>query len=701
MHGVERAREVLLGGVGGHEMESPTVERVVREDHTAIAGLDAAEGAELPDAIEPPRQHLEHDVAHDRRCVLEPGREQLLERLRAGDERRDPRPAVGTVWVARQRGQVRLHGRVDGAPRLLEGGSIERPIPDVAGKVPGGLVAIARDGDQTIEQRQEPRAVGRVAARQPLLEHRDHRVHLLVGAAMRLEHPQQALAQGGCRLEGLDAVVGERLLELLDEPARQVPAPGLERPEVREEILLGTQRAARFPVLRRRLTAEHRGNVHEDLQQAVLAAPSVLVDLVERLRGSRVLAHEALGFDRVDVEAEHQPAEVLEEYRGAVRGTARQFVDAGLHASQDRAGPGHPPIGPGLQQGDALEGHAHALGIALPRGVDVDERCARAHLRVDHHHHLAHGARERRSDRQFHLHRLEDGQPLARRHIVAGLDAETDHHGGARGADNPRVRARNAVRHSVHLDQMGVALHEGEDVVAMIPVGDPPLRGSASLGHQIDPSARRLDPVLLQPLPVHLELVAVAQVADFHLPPDVGPARRPHLRGPQEELLEFRLGLRAVYLYRGLQQRNAGVFPRPDGRPLADAIEPAHVDACGAHLVTVEQLQEERAVCRSALDGDGALGQRALQPPKRFLTGVANGRQLGEHRAELRRDHVTLCHAGIHAQPRPGRQTEQLDLARRCRESGVHVLRVQAHLDRVARGDRRLPFQAPASRNVQ
>ena len=210
-------------------------------------------------------------------------------------------------------------------------------------------MAVARHGDQAVEQRQEARDVGRVAAQEPLAEHRRHRVGLLVDAAVRLEHPEQALAKRRRRLERVDAEVRQRAPQLVEEAARQVAAARLERPQVGEQVLLGAQRALLLVALGRGVTAEDRRDVDEDPEQVVLGAPPLGIGLVERLRGARVLADQALGLDRVDVEAEHQAAQILQQRRHAEPRAPLQLADAGLDALQDRARPRHPPVGPLLR----------------------------------------------------------------------------------------------------------------------------------------------------------------------------------------------------------------------------------------------------------------------------------------------------------------------------------------------------------------
>ena len=93
--------------------------------------------------------------------------------------------------------------------------------------------------------------------------------------------------------------------------------------------------------------------------------------------------------------------------------------------------------------------------------------------------------------------------------------------------------------------------------------------------------------------------------------------------------------------------------------------------------------------------------ERAVQPGQRLVAVAAGGDHLGDHRVELGRDHVALGDAGVDPDARPDRQDHRLDRARRRGEVALRVLGVEAGLDRVAVGRRRVALEATAGRDVE
>ena len=118
-------------------------------------------------------------------------------------------------------------------------------------------------------------------------------------------------------------------------------------------------------------------------------------------------------------------------------------------------------------------------------------------------------------------------------------------------------------------------------------------------------------------------------------------------------------------------------------------------------LRAVEDREQERAVGRAVLDDHGALAQGAAQARDRLLAGAAVGDHLGDHRVEVGRDHVAGGDAAVDAHAGAGREVEHLDAAGRGREAHRRILGVQARLDRVADGLRRLALELAAGRDVQ
>jgi hypothetical protein len=89
------------------------------------------------------------------------------------------------------------------------------------------------------------------------------------------------------------------------------------------------------------------------------------------------------------------------------------------------------------------------------------------------------------------------------------------------------------------------------------------------------------------------------------------------------------------------------------------------------------------------------------QAGERLAAVAAPGDDLGDHRVELRRDHVALGDARVDAQAGTGREAQQGDAAGRGHEPERRVLRVEPRLDRVAARRRRIAFEAAAGRDVE
>ena len=95
------------------------------------------------------------------------------------------------------------------------------------------------------------------------------------------------------------------------------------------------------------------------------------------------------------------------------------------------------------------------------------------------------------------------------------------------------------------------------------------------------------------------------------------------------------------------------------------------------------------------------LAQGAAQARGRLLARAAVGDDLGHHRVEVGRDDVAGGDAAVHAHAGAGREVQHLHAARRGREAHRGVLGVQARLDRVADGLRRLALELAAGGHVQ
>ena len=219
----------------------------------------------------------------------------------------------------------------------------------------------------------------------------------------------------GRAVERRDAVVRERALEVGDEALGQALGLGVERAQVRVQVLL---RAAqhRLGVLARRVRAPERAHVGVQLEQLALAVG------VAR-------AVEDVEID--DVVAEHEPLEPLE------------VADVG------RGG---------------LEGDALAAGVLLRvvERVDLEQRAAGGDVHVGADQDLAHLAVHRRGQRGLHLHALGDGDDVAGLHLVAGRDGDRDHDAGRVAAHQAALVARDAVGDAVDLDEQVGVLDRGQ-----------------------------------------------------------------------------------------------------------------------------------------------------------------------------------------------------------------------------------------------
>ena len=142
----------------------------------------------------------------------------------------------------------------------------------------------------------------------------------------------------------------------------------------------------------------------------------------------------------------------------------------------------------------------------------------------------------------------------------------------------------------------------------------------------------------------------------------------------------------------------------PGGKVLAgggEPIEPRRVDIAGAHLGAVEQVEEERLVGRAAADDHRRLGERSREPGARLVAGAARGDHLGDHRVELRWDHVALGDAGVDPDPGSDGERQCLDHSRRRRERPLRILGVEPGLDGVARRRWRIALEAAAVGDVE
>ena len=130
-------------------------------------------------------------------------------------------------------------------------------------------------------------------------------------------------------------------------------------------------------------------------------------------------------------------------------------------------------------------------------------------------------------------------------------------------------------------------------------------------------------------------------------------------------------------------------------------VEPAGIDLARRHLRAIQQVEEERAVGRAALDQHDGVGQRPAQSGAGLVAGRPPGDDLGDHRVVLGRDHVALRHTGVDPDPGAGRPAQDVDRARGRREAALGVLGVEPRLDGVAPRLGWRPVEAAAGGHVE
>ena len=121
----------------------------------------------------------------------------------------------------------------------------------------------------------------------------------------------------------------------------------------------------------------------------------------------------------------------------------------------------------------------------------------------------------------------------------------------------------------------------------------------------------------------------------------------------------------------------------------------------GDHVRLVEQREQERAGGGAAAQHDRGLPQRAPQPGQRLGPVAAPRDDLGDHGVVVGRDDVADRDAGVDADPRPGRQPQQLHRPGRGGEVVLGVLGVEPGLDRVPVLGRRVALQPAPGGDVE
>ena len=257
------------------------------------------------------------------------------------------------------------------------------------------------------------------------------------------------------------------------------------------------------------------------------------------------------------------------------------------------------------------------------------------------------------------------------------------------------------MRHAVDLHEQVGVLHRGDRAVGAAAVAEPRLVLGDPLELHLD--ARLVDPHLVAPRAelADAEGVAHALVAQVD--------RLAHLRlGVRAAAAGEGVELGAVGRRRGVAQRDRGAQERrvgvAGGLDLARAlqpVQPARVDLARDDLRPAQQLEQEALVGRPLLDHRHRVGQRPAQPRDRLRAGRAVGDDLRDHRVELGRHGVALGHAGVDAHAGAGREPQDGDAPGGGCEPAPRILRVQARLDRMAAGRRRIALEPPAGGDVE
>ena len=378
-----------------------------------------------------------------------------------------------------------------------------------------------------------------------------------------------------------------------------------------EELARAVHRAARLDVeLAARLVAAQLGQVGEDGEQFQFALDRAVAQFGARCQVRR---EEALALGGVDVEAEQQAQQVLEAAldavgRGHIRGRRRQ-VDL-----------------------DGLLGLLGGRLVAVGEGFEAHQRGAGFDLAAHRNREFANPGAERRAQHRLHLHALQHEDRGVRLDLVADGQRRRDHQRGRGGAQHAALVAADAVRDTVHLDQMGRPVRVGDEPET--PAVDQDPAGVLVEPVQFRVDARSVSDADAEPARARLrDGHPVARAAELEVDRPAAivlDLRAAAVRGGQQALLlDERLVL--VCLDRGRGQRDAGMLGRDQPALCADPVDPAGVRAGVDHLGLVEQVEQEAFVGGAALDDHRGLGDRAAQPAQRLVAGAAVGDDLGDH----------------------------------------------------------------------
>jgi hypothetical protein len=146
------------------------------------------------------------------------------------------------------------------------------------------------------------------------VQQRDDHRDLLRDPPLRAEDPVQRLLEGRGALTAGDAVAGERAVEVREEVSRQALPTRVDRAHVGVQVLLGAAGEQRVLAVLARLpvATEQRPQVRERAEHGQLVLEQLVGLALGLLEVARLLARDPPDPGRVEVEAEHEPAQLVE-----------------------------------------------------------------------------------------------------------------------------------------------------------------------------------------------------------------------------------------------------------------------------------------------------------------------------------------------------------------------------------------------------
>ena len=325
------------------------------------------------------------------------------------------------------------------------------------------------------------------------------------------------------------------------------------------------------------------------------------------------------------------------------------------------------------------------VGRLISPRLDSQQRRTAVDLHVARDEHLRHGAADRRRDGDLHLHRLDDGDPVARRDDVAGTDVDADDEGGRRRPQDAGVVTGEAVGDAVDLDEVVGAVdrrHHGEAATGDRQPAARPTERLAGHDERLIVRARRRT---AWPAAPHVEAVGRRSVTQLDLLAPSGVELRATAARPPEEpvavddvqLHRRRRGRRR----RGRRRRGA------DGECRSSAVnrssQPVSMSPARTSGRSSRSRRNDLFVVPPLMMTTICASARRSRAKASFAVGAV-GDDLGDHRVVLRRDHVTFGDSGVDADSRADRQDERVDRSRGRGEAAMRILGVEPGFDGVA-----------------